>query len=175
MHQRPVIWNDSLANNMRLGKLDATDQEIEDALRKASADLFVMHELDGNLQAHLGRSVLSIGQQQRLSLARALLSNAPVLLMDEVTSALDNYNEQIIYRSILRLKGKRSILMVAHRLWIAPYADRIVVMKDGQIEEIGSHAQLIRGNPTLGSGQYYRSLQEQQQEEEVQQQQQATK
>lgn len=171
VHQRPVVWSDSLANNMRLGKLDATAEEIHEALRKASADVFV-NELEGGLDAHMGKKLLSIGQQQRLSLARALLTNAPVLLMDEVTSSLDYANEQAIYRTLLKLKGQCTILMVAHRLWIAPYADKVVVMKEGQIVETGTHFELLNGTPSVGTGELYKSLQENQQEEQQHSQQQ---
>jgi ATP-binding cassette subfamily B protein len=143
--QNPVIFGSDVWNNIRYGRLDATDSEVEAAAKAAEAHEFIM-ELPQGYDTYLGeRGVrLSGGQQQRIAIARALLSRAPVLLLDEATSALDSQSEHLIQQAIQRLMAERTTLVIAHRLATILQADRIVVLDHGRIVAIGEHQALLR-------------------------------
>ncbi|HEX7037973.1 MAG TPA: ABC transporter transmembrane domain-containing protein [Pseudomonadales bacterium] len=143
--QEPVLFAGTVADNVRYGKPDASDAEVAEALRLAHADGFVKALPDG-LDTWLGEGGvgLSGGQKQRLAIARALLPGPQVLLLDEATSALDAESEQRIRESIASLKGRCSILAIAHRLSTVRQADRILVLEAGRLLASGTHDSLMR-------------------------------
>ncbi len=143
--QDPAIFSTSVAENIRYGRLDATDAEVEAAAVAAAADDFI-RLLPQGYATHLGaRGVtLSGGQRQRIAIARAILRDPPILLLDEATSALDAESEQSVQRALDALSRGRTTLVVAHRLATVRNADRIVVMEGGRIVAVGTHEALVR-------------------------------
>ena len=147
------LFHDTIANNIRYGRLDATQAEVEEAARLAHAHDFILAQAHG-YETIIGDkgSLLSGGQQQRVSIARALLRNAPVLLLDEATSALDSESEKQIQAALETLATGRTVIAIAHRLSTILKADQIVVLDHGEVKEIGTHRMLFEK-----SG-YYRRL-----------------
>jgi ATP-binding cassette subfamily C protein CydCD len=147
--QDPWLWHDSLAANLRLGKPDATDQELAEAARLAHLDEFI-ESLPQKFETHIGEAGarLSSGQAQRLALARAFLKNAPLLLLDEPTSNLDPETETLLEESTRRLMQGRTVITIAHRLNTVFKANRIIVLEAGQIIEAGDHRELLEQNGT---------------------------
>jgi ATP-binding cassette subfamily B protein/subfamily B ATP-binding cassette protein MsbA len=145
--QEPFLFPLSVAENIAYGKPGATFAEIEAAARAANAHEFIQ-QLAGGYDAVIGErgATLSGGQRQRLSIARALLKNAPVLILDEPTSALDAEAEQAIIEALDRLAEGRTTFIIAHRLSTVRRATRIVVLKDGEVVETGTHADLLARN-----------------------------
>ncbi|WBX93529.1 ABC transporter transmembrane domain-containing protein [Pseudoxanthomonas mexicana] len=142
--QQPTIFAASAAENIRYGKLDATDAELQAAAEAAEADDFI-RELPGGFDSQLGErgARLSGGQQQRIAIARALLKDAPILLLDEATSALDAQSERAVQHALERLMAGRTTLVIAHRLATVLKANRIVVMDRGRIVAQGTHTELL--------------------------------
>lgn len=142
--QDPGLFYRSIADNLRIGKPDATDEELQAAAEAADAHNFVIVKPDGyaTLVAERGRS-LSGGERQRLSIARAMLKNAPILILDEATSALDNATEARIQRALTRLTKDRTTFVIAHRLSTVRNADIILVLKDGELVEQGRYNELV--------------------------------
>jgi len=142
--QAPTIFAASAADNIRYGRLDATDAEIRTAAENAEADAF-LDALPEGFDSELGErgARLSGGQQQRVAIARAVLKDAPVLLLDEATSALDAQSERAVQHALEKLMAGRTTLVIAHRLATILQADRIVVMDGGRIVAEGSHEALM--------------------------------
>jgi ATP-binding cassette subfamily B protein len=143
--QEPVIFAADALENIRLGRIDAGDEEVLAAARAALADEF-LSPLPEGYRTFLGERGLrlSVGQRQRIAIARAILKDPPVLLLDEATSALDAESERLVQEALTRLMRGRTTLVIAHRLATVREADRIVVMDRGAIVAIGAHAALMR-------------------------------
>ena len=141
--QEQFLFNMSLLENIRLGKLDATDEEVLSAAEKAQCGEFLARLPHGiHTMAGDGGKQLSGGERQRISLARAILKNAPIVVLDEATAFADPDNEAKVQAAFSVLAKGKTVLMIAHRLSTVTGADRIVVIKDGKIEDTGTHGQL---------------------------------
>ncbi len=145
VNQDIFLFHDSIYENIRYGRLDATQEEIEAAARRAHAHEFITAHKDGYARDVGDRGGnLSGGQRQRISIARAFLRNAPILLLDEATSALDSETEAQIQADLDELARNRTVIAIAHRLSTILRADQIVVLEHGRITDIGTHAELLR-------------------------------
>jgi len=142
--QDTFLFHDTIRENIRYGRLDATEDEIIAAAKKAHAHEFIT-QVEGGYDAIVGDAgcTLSGGQKQRLSIARAVLRNAPILLLDEATSALDTETEKIIQEAIHELSEGRTVIAIAHRLSTILEADQIIVMRDGKVDSTGTHTELL--------------------------------
>jgi subfamily B ATP-binding cassette protein MsbA len=142
--QEPILFNDSIRNNIAYGKMNATDNEIIEAAEAAYAYDFIQsfpNKFDTNIGELGGR--LSGGEKQRICIARALLKDAPILILDEATSSLDAEAEMLVQKALENLMKGRTTFVIAHRLSTIDYADRIVVIVDGRIVEEGRQEELI--------------------------------
>jgi subfamily B ATP-binding cassette protein MsbA len=142
--QQTLLFNDSVRNNIAYGRPDILEEEVIKAAKMADAHDFIM-KLPQKYDTVIGEQgvILSGGQRQRISIARALLKNAPILILDEATSSLDTESEREVQAALDRLMEKRTVLVIAHRLSTVRNVDRILVLSDGQIVETGSHKELI--------------------------------
>lgn len=142
--QDVFLFNDSVLDNIRYGRLEASDEEVIDAARRAGCHEFI-EELEDGYRTKLGERGhrLSGGQQQRISVARALLKDAPLVLLDEPTSALDTRSEHQVQRAIEELARSRTVFVIAHRLSTIEHADEILVIDEGRICARGTHARLV--------------------------------
>ena len=147
--QDSILFNDSVRNNILLGKPEASDEEIIEALKIANAWEFV-NELPLKLDTNIGDSgnKLSGGQKQRLSIARAVLKNPPIMILDEATSALDTESERLVQKALENMMMNRTSIVIAHRLSTIQNADQIIVMQRGKIVEQGKHQELLALNGT---------------------------
>ncbi len=145
--QDSILFNDTIKNNLLLGKEDASDEEIIEALKIANAYEFVKDLPDG-INTNIGDSgnKLSGGQKQRLSIARAVLKNPPIMVLDEATSALDTESERLVQQALENMMQNRTSVVIAHRLSTIQKADTIVVMQKGEIVEQGTHEELLTKN-----------------------------
>jgi subfamily B ATP-binding cassette protein MsbA len=146
--QENFLFKGSVADNIRYGRLDATDQEVVHAAIAANAHHFIVEELAEGYETDVGErgGRLSGGQRQRIAIARTLLRNPRLLILDEATSALDTESEAAIQEALERLMKGRTTFVIAHRLSTVMRADMIVVMKEGHIEETGTHEELLEAN-----------------------------
>ena len=142
--QDPFLFNDTVENNLRYGRLDATNEQLREAAEAANAAEFI-DEMPEGYKTEIGeRGVkLSGGQRQRLSIARAVLADARILILDEATSAVDSETEALIQQAVDRLVKNRTTFVIAHRLSTIRHADQILTLEDGQIVERGSHEELL--------------------------------
>ena len=142
--QDPILFDESIADNIALGRLGATRMEIEEAARNAAAHDFIVQLPDGyDTRVGEGGLKLSGGQRQRVAIARAMLRNAPILLLDEATSSLDTESERQVQDALSRLMKSRTTIVIAHRLTTVLDADRIYVLDRGRIAEFGTHSELM--------------------------------
>ena len=155
--QEPILFNDTIAANIALGKPDATQEEIEHAAKIANAHDFIIRKEEG-YQSNIGDrgSKLSGGERQRLTIARALLKNPPILILDEATSSLDTESERLVQDAINKMMEHRTSIVIAHRLSTIRHADEIIVLQKGRIVERGTHDALI------ARGGFYKKLVEMQ-------------
>ena len=153
--QEPILFNDTVRNNIAYGNLNTSEQKIIEAAEAAYAYDFIMR-LPNGFDASIGElgGRLSGGQKQRLCIAHALLKNAPVLILDEATSSLDSESEFLVQKALANLIEGRTTFIIAHRLSTIGYAHRIVVIDDGRVVEEGIHEQLL-----ARKGQYYKLYQ----------------
>lgn len=145
--QDVVLFDDSIKENIRLGKRNATDEEVYQAVKAANCDEFVQ-KLPNGYDTLIGENgaKLSGGERQRISIARALLKDAPIILLDEATASLDVENETKIQEALSRLLAKKTVLVIAHRMRTVQSADKIIVLEDGKVKEEGSPEQLYKQN-----------------------------
>jgi len=146
--QDMVLFNDSVAANIAYGRMGHVDEEQIVAAAEAAHAIEFIQAMPNGLQTEIGENGvrLSGGERQRLAIARALLKDAPILILDEATSALDTHSERHVQAALETLMQGRTTIVIAHRLSTVEKADRIVVLHEGQIVEIGSHAELIGHN-----------------------------
>jgi ATP-binding cassette subfamily B protein/subfamily B ATP-binding cassette protein MsbA len=146
--QDPVLFSGTVADNLRYGRLDATDAEIEAAARAAHAHEFIVR-LPKGYQTEIAEAGASLsgGERQRLSVARAILKDAPILILDEPTSSLDSISEEIVFAALRRLRAGRTTIVIAHRLTTVRDADVILVLDGGRIAAQGRHEELLTSSP----------------------------
>ena len=144
VNQDSILFNDTVANNLKIGKENATEEEIMEALEIANAWEFVK-DLPNGIDTNIGDSggKLSGGQKQRLSIARAVLKNPPIMILDEATSALDTESERLVQDALENMMKNRTSIVIAHRLSTIQNADSIIVMQKGEIVEQGKHQELL--------------------------------
>ena len=155
--QEAILFNDTIENNIRLGKSDASEEEIFDAAKVANAHDFIIYKEKG-YQTNIGDrgSKLSGGERQRMTIARAVVKNPPILILDEATSSLDTESERLVQDAINNMMQNRTSIVIAHRLSTIRHADEIIVLQKGEIVERGTHVELMQQNG------FYRKLVEMQ-------------
>ena len=147
--QDPILFNDTIYNNIILGTGGATQQRVEEAAKIANAHNFITQKADGYQTVAGDRGArLSGGERQRVTIARAVLKNPPILILDEATSSLDTESERIVQDAINNLMKNRTCIVIAHRLSTVQHADEIIVMEKGKIVERGTHTELLSKNGT---------------------------
>lgn len=156
--QDVTLFNNTVLENIRIGRKDATDEEVIAAARLAHVDVFAEKLANGwNTMIGENGSELSGGERQRISIARAFLKDAPIILLDEATASLDVENETFIQESLSRLVKDKTVIIIAHRMRTVAGADRIVVLKEGKVDECGTPAELT------ASGGFYKNMRDLQQ------------
>ena len=145
--QEPILFNDTIANNIKLGKPDATQEEIIYAAKVANANDFIIQKEYG-YETNIGDrgNKLSGGEKQRMTIARAVIKNPPILILDEATSSLDTESERLVQDAINNMMQNRTSIVIAHRLSTIRHADEIIVLQKGKIVERGTHDQLLSQN-----------------------------
>jgi ATP-binding cassette subfamily B protein len=145
--QDPSLFHRTLLENIRYGRIEASDQEVIEAARKANAHEFISQIREGYNSLVGERGIkLSGGQRQRIAIARVILKDAPILILDEATSSLDSITEHTIQKTLDKEMNGKTVIVVAHRLSTIAHLDRILVFHHGQIIEDGSHAELLKLN-----------------------------
>lgn len=149
--QTPHLFSGTIRENIRYGRLDATDEEVEAAARMVGAHEFIQHFGKGyDEEVGEGGNLLSVGQKQLISLARAILADPEIFIMDEATSSVDTLTEALVQQGMEKLMEGRTSFVIAHRLSTIKRADRILVIENGRIAEMGNHSELLRKR-----GKYY--------------------
>jgi ATP-binding cassette subfamily B protein len=145
--QQPYLFEGTVRDNIRFGRTGASDEEVEEAARRAYCDDFIA-KLDKGYDTPLGENGLNLsgGQRQRLSIARAIVRNAPIILLDEATSALDSESELIVRKALDEAMAGRTVIAIAHRLSTIEHADKIIVMNDGRVIEEGAQSDLLQSD-----------------------------
>lgn len=149
--QDNFLFAGTIKDNILMGKLDATEEELQNAIKNACLEEFI-DSLEQGVDTNIGEKgvLLSGGQKQRIAIARAFIKNAPIVILDEATSALDNQSEAVVQQAIDNLMKDKTVIVIAHRLSTIKSADKIAVINDGKLVELGNHEELIQ-NP---NGQY---------------------
>ena len=149
--QDNFLFTGTIKDNIMMGNPEATTEELMDAIKAAHLQEMVA-ELPDGLDTELGERGLTLsgGQRQRVAIARAMLRNAPIVILDEATSALDNESEAIVQKAMDNLMQNRTVFIIAHRLSTIKNADRIAVINEGELVELGSHDELMQ----IENGQY---------------------
>lgn len=146
--QNVYLFNDTIENNIKFGRPDATHDQVVEAAKRACCHDFIMALPDGyHTVLGEGGGTLSGGEKQRISIARAMLKDAPIVILDEATASMDPENEAMIQRAISRLTKGRTLVVIAHRLGTIAGADQIVVMEKGRIADHGSQDTLLERCP----------------------------
>ena len=150
--QDNYLFDETVRENIRQGRLSATDKEVEVAAKAAGCDAFI-RTLEKGYETNVGAggAHLSGGERQRIAIARAMLKNAPIVILDEATAYIDPENEAVIQKAIAKLVQGKTVIVIAHRLSTSKDADKIVVVKDGQIEAAGKHEELRKSCPLYES------------------------
>lgn len=150
--QDNYLFDDTILENIRMGKVTATDKEVEAVAKAAGCDSFIK-ELENGYKTKVGGggAHLSGGERQRIAIARAMLKNAPIVILDEATAYIDPENEAIIQKAVAKLVDGKTVIVIAHRLSTITDSDQIVVVKDGHIEAIGKHNNLLSTCPLYES------------------------
>ena len=145
--QEQFLFNMSILENIRLGKPEASDAEVIEAANKAQCGEF-LKRLDNGINSMAGAAgkMLSGGERQRIALARAILKNAPIIVLDEATAFMDPENEEKMNNAIAELISDKTVIVIAHRLYSIKNADKIVVMKNGKIHAEGKHDELMKNS-----------------------------
>ncbi len=145
--QDNYLFDDTVRENIRMGRLSATDQQVEAAARAAGCDRFIGHLENGfDTQVGGGGAHLSGGEKQRIAIARAMLKDAPIVILDEATAYIDPENEAVIQQAVARLVKDKTVIVIAHRLSTITGADNIVLVQDGRIAAQGRHEQLLESS-----------------------------
>ena len=143
--QKVYLFHDTIENNIRFGNPSATQEEIIEAAKKARCHDFIMALPDGyETVIGEGGSTLSGGEKQRISIARAILKNANIVILDEATASIDPENEHLIQQAISELTIGKTVIVIAHRLATIEHADQILVVDKGQVVQKGTHQQLVQ-------------------------------
>ena len=146
--QDVYLFRDTIGNNIRVGNPEATQEQVEEAARRARCHEFIQALPQGyDTRVGEGGCTLSGGERQRVSIARALLKDAPIVLLDEATSSLDPENEQAVQEALQALVEDRTVVVIAHRLKTVRHADRIVVLDQGKVAGWGTHEELLEREP----------------------------
>lgn len=146
--QENFLFNKSIRDNLKMAKENATDKEIEAACKKASCDDFIKSLPEGyDTDAGNAGGKFSGGERQRITIARALLKDSPIVVLDEATAYSDPENEAVIQQSIDNLVKNKTVIMIAHRLSTVVNADKIIVLEKGRIAAEGTHAELLQSSP----------------------------
>lgn len=142
--QDNFLFSGTIRENILMGKSDATESELENAIKMAHLDEF-LNTLDDGIDTYVGErgTSLSGGQRQRVAIARAIIKNAPIVILDEATSALDNESEAIVQKALDNLMKNKTVFVIAHRLSTINNADRIAVINEGELVELGTHNELM--------------------------------
>ena len=145
--QEPVIFSKSVIDNIRIGRVGASFEEVKEAVKLACAEDFI-EDLPQGYDTLLGERglLISVGQKQRIAIARAILRDSPILLLDEATSSLDAISENAIKTALDNISGNKTIIVISHRLSTVKNADKILFLEKGKIENEGTHIELMRTN-----------------------------